>query len=199
MKSAPERRHWVLVAACAIQAFLMASLGLALASGFQAQPVHVAPAVAPAVVPPPATAGIPATTVYPVRLSLRVKIAGGHYPVELPTGDWVNPPLAKVPVGEAEPVDVTVTSAGPASVSDVWFGILPDNTLHNQPTQTGTPFCCGFSWRSKASQLPPGTRTFRFTVPAADLQPGSLPVIVMFAPDGSDQPSFAIVQLDTSG
>jgi hypothetical protein len=134
-----------------------------------------------------------------MRLSLVMHIGGGQHVIQLPEG-WALPPqLVYVPPGRAELVTVTVANPGPGTAANVWFAIAPASVVDDQVTQLGISLGSTFWVQARASLLPPGVSRFAFTVPAADLQHGSFPVIVMGAQEGWHQVTYGLVQLDPSG
>ena len=189
---APLARRWrvILVAAFAIQAFIVVFVSLALVSARHGQPAPAAATPAPVI-----TAQLP-VVIYPMHLVFTVHVAAGGSIIAVPMMSRESPSPISVPAGQAELVSVTVINPGPGSASDVRFGINREPDLHSLPAPLGTPFCCGFSWISKGAQLPPGTSTFRFLVPASDLQRGHFPVIVAGVLEGSYQPAYPLVQLN---
>ncbi len=165
-----------------------------------ASPVGGVSFASPSPVPSPMTLPvlIPDTLMYPVfqtRLSLTVKVAGIGYPVVLPQGGGPPQRPIVVPPGKDEQVNVTVTNPGPASASNVWFAVVPASRLVGPSSRPGTSLEHTSYVMSEVSELPSGTSNFTFTVPAADLQRGSLPVIVMGAQEGSNQVTYGIARL----
>jgi hypothetical protein len=127
---------------------------------------------------------------------LMVTVDGGHYPVELSWWRITQPDPVRVPAGKAAKVDITFTNPGPGSAANVWFALAPFTTQFSDDVQRGIPLGEPFWVKYKVSVMPPGTTTFSISVPAADLQSGSLaPVIVMGAQEGHHQVAYAFMQI----
>jgi hypothetical protein len=134
-----------------------------------------------------------------MRMSLVMHIDGGQHVTGLPQG-WAEPPQpVYVPAGRDAIVTLTVANPGPGTATNVWFAIAPASALDDQVTQLGISLGSTFWVQARTSLLRPGVSRFAFTVPAADLQHGSFPVIVMGAQEGSNQVTYGLVQLDPSG
>jgi hypothetical protein len=204
MSGAAARRRASIVISFGLQAAMIAALLAVLAPDSAPRPQAVQavpqPSSAPPSSAPPAPATLaPAPGVYPMRLSLLMHIGGGEHVVTLPQG-WAEPPeLVYVPLGRTEKVTVAVANPGPGTATSAWFAIAPSSVLDDQVTQLGISLGSTFWVEARASELRPGVSRFMFTVPAADLQPGSFPVIVMGAQEGYHQVTYGLVQLDPSG
>jgi len=200
MTGATARQRAAITISFGVQAALVAALlGVpALESTHHAQAARAVPAAEL----PSSGSGSYGPALYPMHLSLREQVGGGAYPAvrtdEVPWG-WAAPPyLVYVPAGMAEPVTITVTNPEPVSAV-VWFAVAPATSKDLQGTQLGISPGHPFLMKTVERGLPTGEETFSFTVPAADLRPGSFPVIVMGAQEGSHQVTYDLIQLDPNG
>jgi hypothetical protein len=156
----------------------------AVASAHHAQEASAVPGPIPAIAVP--IAAPPATSVYPLHLSVDVEINGTETVVHLPRG--AQPlPLVQVPAGTTAEVAVSVSSAEPASGATAWVNFAPETSRNFQLPQLELGFGGPFSLASRT--------TVQFTVPASDLQSGSLPVIVLGAQEGTHLVTYGVVQL----
>ena len=157
MKTPPQRWRGALVAACTIQAFVIACLGLTLAAAQHARQAHVGQAMASA----SPTRGAPAT------LSLKVWVNGVNLSVNVPQAQPAR--QVQIPLDPVDEVDVTVTNPGPAAVPDVWFGLAAGARLSNGSV---SPDGNTLDVMTRVSELPPGTSEFILAFPTANLSPG---------------------------
>jgi hypothetical protein len=200
MTRAAARRRAAIVISIGVQAALIAAILAvpALRSTHHAQAARAVPAPVPTVAAQPA----PATTTYPMRLALRVMIDGADNAVDLPSRRAGTLPIRLNFSPPGQPARVVVMFGNPgqlnpgqAPVTNVWFAIAPASAFDHQLPSLGASQGSMIRLKSTARQWSPGVSWFLFTIPAADLQPSSYPIVVMGAQEGSHQVTYGIAQL----
>jgi hypothetical protein len=202
MTRTATRRRAAIAISFGVQAALIAAILAVptLGSARHAQAVRAGPAAAP----PSATSVAPATSGYPMRLTLRVLIDGADNAVALPGRMAGILPIRLNYIPPGQPARVVVMFANPgqlnpgqAPVTNVWFAIAPASAFDHQLPSLGASQGSMIRLKSTARQLSPGVSWFLFTIPAADLQLSSYPIVVMGVQEGSHQVSYGIAQLHT--
>jgi hypothetical protein len=199
MTGATARQRASIAISFGVQAALIAAILAIPGSTRHAQAVRAGSAPVITAAPNPLPAPSPATSAYPMRLTLRVLIDGADNAVELPTSWGGVAPMRVnyIPPGRDARVAILFNYVKPGSpaATNAWFAIAPASAVDHQLPQLGAFQGSMIRLQSTARWWSTGVRWYLFDVPAAELQAGDFPIIVMGAQEGGHQVMYGIAQL----